>query len=218
MQEKCPVCMQSEVYLFHTEKGRDYWRCPVCRATCLDPSQYPSMREEYQRYCEHDNDPEDPGYRKFLGKLADPLLQKLTTGSKGLDYGCGPGPALAMMLQECGHSMSVYDPFFYPDKSVLQQEYDFVTCTEVVEHFHRPYSEFLFLDGLLRAGGWLAVMTSFLTLDERFGQWSYRRDPTHVVFYKQETFRVLANILGWRCEIPCKDVVLLQKAGQDWAG
>ncbi len=215
MQEKCLVCMQAEVYLFYTERDLDYWRCPVCWATFLDRSRHPDPQQEYQRYLEHDNDPNDPGYRKFLSKLADPLLQKLTPSSKGLDYGCGTGPALAMMLQECGYGMRIYDPFFYPDRSVLQREYDFVTCTEVVEHFHLPYSEFVFLDGLLRPGGWLAVMTSFLTMDERFGQWSYRRDPTHVVFYKQETFQVLADHLGWSCEIPCKDVVLLQKSGPD---
>nr|AGF93681.1 methyltransferase type 12 [uncultured organism] len=177
----------------------------------MDPSQHPTPEKEYERYCEHDNDPTDPGYRNFLSKLAIPLLEKLAPASKGLDYGCGPGPALANMLEEFGYRMSVFDPFFYQDTTVLQQNYDFVTCTEVVEHFHNPFSEFVYLDGLLRAGGWLAVMTSFLTQDARFANWRYRRDPTHVIFYAQETFHVLADKLGSYCEIPYKDVVLMQK-------
>ena len=215
MLEKCPVCELGEVYLFLRVKDLVYWRCPVCRATCLDPSQRPTPEKEYERYCQHDNDPADPGYRKFLSKLAHPLLEKLAPGSKGLDYGCGPGPALANMLEGCGHRMKIFDPFFYPDTSVLEQNYDFVTCTEVVEHFHRPFSEFVFLDGLLRPQGWLAVLTSFLTQDERFANWRYRRDPTHVIFYAEETFFVLVEKLDWYCEIPCKDVVLMQKIGQN---
>ena len=89
--------------------------------------------------------------------------------------------------------------------------YDFVTCTEVAEHFHRPADEFDRLERLLRPGGWLAVMTSFQTDDARFAGWHYRRDPTHVVFYRAETFRTIAARHGWDCEIPAKDVALMRK-------
>jgi hypothetical protein len=34
-----------------------------------------------------------------------------------------------------------------------------------------------------------------------------------VVFYREATFRHIARLLGWQCEIPCKDVVLMQKPG-----
>ncbi|MGL5532344.1 MAG: 2-polyprenyl-3-methyl-5-hydroxy-6-metoxy-1,4-benzoquinol methylase, partial [Plesiomonas shigelloides] len=74
-----------------------------------------------------------------------------------------------------------------------------------------PAQEFALLRSLVRPGGWLALMTCFQTDDSRFANWSYRRDPTHVVFYKAETFMTLAQMWGWQCEIPRKDVVLLQK-------
>ncbi|MEI4850515.1 class I SAM-dependent methyltransferase, partial [Klebsiella pneumoniae] len=85
----------------------------------------------------------------------------LGPGARGLDFGCGPGPALATMLREAGMDMALFDPFFYPQASVLERQYDFITCTEVVEHLHRPAEVFRQLDRLLAPGGWLGVMTCF---------------------------------------------------------
>lgn len=180
-------------------------------ATFLDPAQRPDAPTELARYRLHHNAPADPDYRRFLNQLAQPLLERLAPGMEGLDYGCGPGPALAAMLTEVGHRVRVYDPFFSPNTEVLQQTYDFITCTEVVEHFHRPALEFARFNALLKPGGWLGIMTCFQTDDSRFDHWQYRRDLTHVVFYRRETFRHLAAHYGWDCEIPIKDVVLLHK-------
>lgn len=207
----CPVCEAGAATPFASLEGRDYLRCAGCAATILEPGQMPSPGDELAQYLHHENDPCDPGYRQFLSRLADPLLMRLSPGSTGLDFGCGPGPALAAMLREAGHEMSLYDPFFRPDPAPLQGLYDFVTCTEVAEHFHNPAREFARLRALVRPGGWLALMTSFQTRDELFADWHYRKDPTHVVFYRAETFRTLAAVWGWTCEIPVKDVVLMQR-------
>ncbi len=177
----------------------------------LDPNQRPTAAEERAHYLLHENEVNDPGYRRFLSKLADPLLERLGPGLSGLDYGCGPGPALAAMLGEAGHEVALYDPFFRPCASALNATYDFITCTEVVEHFHDPAGEFARFERLLRPGGWLGVMTCFQTEDERFANWHYRMDPTHVVFYREATLRRIAAWQGWTCEIPVKDVVLMQK-------
>ncbi|ATE62750.1 methyltransferase type 12 [Thauera sinica] len=191
--------------------GFDYGRCDACEATFMLPAQHPSKEAERAEYVLHRNDPLDEGYRRFLDRLARPLLARLGRAGEGLDYGCGPGPLLAGMLGEAGHSVALYDPFFAPDEAVLRRSYDFVTCTEVVEHFHRPAAEFARLDALLRPGGWLGIMTCFQTDDARFARWHYRRDPTHVAFYREATFRVLARRRGWQCEFPAKDVVLMHK-------
>jgi SAM-dependent methyltransferase len=191
--------------------GQDYWRCAVCEVRFLDPCQWPQPQDEHAEYLRHENNPGDSGYRRFLSRLAAPLLDRLAPGLKGLDYGCGPGPALAAMLREAGHSMALFDPFFQPDQQPLTETYDFITCTEVAEHFHRPAQEFDRLDAMLRPGGWLGVMTCFQTDDARFANWHYRKDPTHVVFYRETTFRIIAAQRGWTCEIPVKDVVLMQK-------
>lgn len=207
----CPVCRAPSSRHFIQIDRRDYWRCARCEATFLDPSQRLAAAEECAHYRHHQNDPNDPRYRRFLAKLADPLLAKLPPGMTGLDYGCGPGPALAAMLQEVGHRMALYDPFFQPDPAPLDATYDFITCTETTEHFHHPADEFDRFDRMLRAGGWLGIMTCFQTDDARFADWHYRRDPTHVVFYREATFGLIASAYGWSCEIPVKDVVLMRK-------
>ena len=209
---RCPLCSRPTAEHFLTVDKQSYWRCGGCALRFLDPRQLPGREVERAHYLHHRNDPEDTGYRRFLRKFAEPLLQRLGPGLQGLDYGCGPGPALAMMLCEAGHDVALYDPFFRPDPAPLERIYDFITCTEVAEHFHDPAREFERLDRLLRPGGWLGVMTCFQDDDAAFAQWHYRRDPTHVVFYRAETFRKLAALRGWSCEIPVKDVVLMRKA------
>lgn len=193
--------------------GKDYWRCGACEATFLDPRHFLTPGAEHAQYRLHENHPDDPGYRRFLSKLADPLLARLKPGSRGLDYGCGPGPALAAMLIEAGHEMALYDPLFAPDRQVLEAQYDFVTCTETAEHFHDPWTEFETLAGLLNPGGWLAVMTCFQTNDSAFARWHYRLDPTHVVFYREATLSHIAARLGLEIEIPVKNVALMRKPG-----
>lgn len=207
----CPVCEQGSLSDFRVVKAQRYLRCDVCEATVMDASCRLSPEQEREIYQLHDNDPSHPGYRTFLSKLTEPLLERLPSGASGLDFGCGPGPALAQMLEAEGMAVSLYDPYFYPSAVALDQTYDFITCTEVVEHLYAPAGVFRELDRMLKPGGWLGVMTCFQTDDDRFDNWHYRRDPTHVVFYREFTFKLLANRFGWRLEIPRKDVALFRK-------
>jgi len=193
--------------------GKGYWRCDGCGARGMNPAHFPERSAERAHYDLHENDVDDPGYRRFLDRLAAPLCARLAPRSRGLDYGCGPGPALAAMLREAGHGMAVHDPVYAPDSGALAARYDFVTCTEVAEHFHAPAHEFDRMGALLRPGGILAVMTRFQTEDARFGGWHYRKDPTHVVFYRAGTFGVIAAGRGWHCEIVARDVAFLTVPG-----
>lgn len=206
----CPVCRARDTRAFLTVGGRDYWRCPRCEATFLSPAQRPTPDEEHANYLTHMNAVDDPRYRHFLSRLAEPLCARLAPGARVLDYGCGPGPALAAMLAEAGHDVSVFDPFFAPDPAPLNRRYDAITCTETAEHFHDPAGEFDRLGALLRPGGWLAVMTCFQTDDARFATWHYRADPTHVVFYRAATLAHVAAAHGWHFESPAKDIALMR--------
>ncbi len=213
--QHCTVCCTGQLQSFITVGEREYWRCLQCQATLMGSAAWLSPEQERAIYELHDNQPDDPGYRAFLGKLIEPLLAKLPArGAQGLDFGCGPGPALAQMLAQRGITMALYDPAFYPDAQVLEHQYDVITCTEVVEHLHAPWHTFLELDRYLKPGGWLAVMTCFQTDDRRFDHWHYRRDPTHVVFYKEETLALIAKQHHWSLEIPRKDVAIFIKAGE----
>ena len=208
----CPVCRTSAPMPCQSVGALRYGTCPVCEARFLDPAQRLGRAAEYAHYLHHENDPDDPRYRRFLGKLSDPLLALLAPGSRGLDYGCGPGPALAAVLAEAGHRVALFDPFFYPDPAPLSARYDFVTCTEVAEHFHDPAAEFDRMAALLKPGGWLAIMTCFATDDAKFANWHYRKDPTHVVFYREKTLQHIAASRGMSFCSPVKDVALMRRA------
>lgn len=207
----CPVCQTHATRHLQIIDGKQYWRCTDCHATWLDRAHHPSPEDEHAHYLNHENVVDDPGYRRFLARLADPLLQILPPHANGLDYGCGPGPALAAMLTEAGHQVALWDPFFRPSKDPLTATYDFVTCTEVLEHVSDPAATFALFDRLLQPGGWLGLMTCFQTDDDAFANWHYRKDPTHIVFYRAETIDHIADRLGWTCQVPRKDVALLQK-------
>ena len=209
----CPVCRAAALRPFSVVEGKAYRRCDNCEATLLDPAHRLGPAAEHASYCRHQNDPADPRYRRFLARLAEPLLHRLPAAATVLDYGCGPGPALAAILREAGHRVSLYDPFFAADRAALDGPYDAITCSEVAEHFYQPAVEFDRLHALLRPGGYLGLMTCFQTDDARFATWHYRRDPTHVVFYRESTLRRIALDRGWTIEIPVKDVAIMRKAG-----
>lgn len=207
----CTVCEQGALVGFRVVGGKRYLRCQLCEATLMARENWLSPEEERSVYDLHNNDPGDSGYRAFLKKLAVPMIARIPSGAVGLDFGCGPGPALAEIFRESAMEVALYDPFFYRDPSVLDQQYDFITCTEVVEHLHHPAKVFAQLDGLLKPGGWLGIMTCFQTCDERFDNWHYRRDPTHVVFYREASLRLIAERMGWVMSVPCKDVAIFYK-------
>lgn len=210
-QQNCPLCLGLSTSVFCSVQVRHYWRCEDCGLRFLQADLRPVLSEELAHYHLHNNDPQDAGYRRFLARLAEPLLQRLPAASHGLDYGCGPGPALAQMLREAGHSVALFDPLFANDAKVLQQQYAFITCTETVEHFHHPAVEFERLTDMLVPGGWLALMTSLQDDDARFADWHYRRDPTHVCFYRLQTMHWLAQHYRLHIELPAANVVLLQR-------
>ena len=207
----CIVCKSKSISSFTTKDKKIYWQCSCCSVKFLDQAFFIDKDTEKGRYLEHQNEIGDPAYLKFLSKLSKPLKTKLKSDDRGLDFGCGHGPALAVMFKEDGYSIDLYDPFFYPNKEVFSNKYNFITCTETAEHFFNPNREFKTLDSILAPGGWLGIMTTFLTEDKSFESWHYRRDPTHVVFYAEQTFEVIAEQNNWQLEIPAKDIALFCK-------
>ncbi|BFM11345.1 class I SAM-dependent methyltransferase [Simiduia litorea] len=170
-----------------------------------------SFRAEKKEYDYHENLAGDVGYLNFLRRLADPLVQRLSAASVGLDIGCGPGPVLQTWLQAQGFKVAIFDKFYARDGAVLQHQYDFVCATEVVEHFRQPGLSLLAMWQLLKPGGYLALMTKRVIDLEAFSRWHYKNDPTHISFFSDESFSWLAAKLNARLEFVGKDVVFLKK-------
>ncbi|MEX0654826.1 MAG: class I SAM-dependent methyltransferase [Phycisphaeraceae bacterium] len=216
----CPLC-QADQPAWHYDASdapsrphARYTCCAVCGLVSMHPADRPSRTAEHAHYALHENCPDDPGYRRFLAKLADPLVPKLPAHAHGLDYGSGPGPTLSLMLEAQGLPMTLYDPAFAPDPDALRRRYEFITCTETAEHFHNPAAEFARLDALLRPAGWLAVMTEMLQPGQPFADWWYRRDSTHVCFYQPRTMHWLATRFRWQAEHPHPNVTLFHKPAE----
>lgn len=204
----CPLC-GAAARPFHDDRERrwHYEECGTCALVFRDG--LPASEAQRARYLQHENKP-DEGYRRFLEPAAEAVARLVAPGAEGLDYGCGPGPVLALMLGERGYKVALHDPHFAPSPRTLERRYAFVTCTEAAEHFERPAGDFARLASLLEPGAPLVLMTRLRTEREPFEGWWYRLDPTHVVFYREETLGWLARRFGWRLERPGPHLAVFQ--------
>ena len=218
-RQKCPLCLSVNTGLLYARRDsvgtRDFYRCEVCDLVFVPREFHVSPRAQLGRYRSHNNDPADPDYRAFLSRLLDELRPHIVPGAHALDFGSGPGPALAAMMDEEGLRVQTYDPFFHPDASALERRYAFVTCTETAEHFAAPRDDFDMLDSVLDASGWLGVMTGMLDGWEEFADWYYHRDPTHISFYSRRSMSWIAERYSWTAHFPRQNVVLFRKGDQN---
>jgi hypothetical protein len=208
----CPLCLGTSSTPFLTDKTRDYLTCPTCQLIHVPVHQYLTDGAEKAQYDLHKNNPDDAGYRQFLSRVSQPLLERLADSSHGLDFGCGPGPTLSVMMELAGHRVSLYDLFYHPDTHALKVSYDFITATEVVEHLAKPGTELDRLWSLLKPAGWLAIMTKRATDFEGFKNWHYKADPTHISFFRDATFDWLGAKWQSSPEFLASDVVFFQKS------
>ena len=207
----CTVCKSKNLQICLEINELVYWKCNFCEAKLLDQKNYISFNEEKKHYLKHNNIINDQGYRDFLSRLTKPLKDKISLNDLGLDYGCGYAPALADILKKDGFSVDLYDPFFFPNNEIFLNKFNFIICSEVIEHFFHPYEEFLKIDSIMQSNAWFGIMTTFMTEDYLFKDWYYRRDPTHVVFYNKKTFNVIADQHNWKVLFPFKNIALFNK-------
>ena len=207
----CSVCKSCDLKLFSIYDKLIYWECKTCGAKILDSKCYINYNDEKKHYLKHNNLITDTNHKNFLLKLIKPVKDKISTSDIGLDYGCGYAPIVAYILKSYGFKVELYDPLFFPNKEIFLKKYKFITCSEVVEHFFNPYDEFDKINNLLDNNSWFGVMTTFLPKDDLFENWYYRRDPTHVVFYKKETFQYIAFQRKWQVFFPSENIVLFYK-------
>lgn len=207
----CPLCHHPDSFEFHRDKKRSYRRCERCALVFVPKHEHLTPEAEKAIYDTHQNNVEDEGYLRFLSRTTDPLIKRLRKQSEGLDFGCGPGPVLNHLMAHAGHKVALYDVFYYPNKEVLTKQYDFVTCTEAIEHFCEPHNEWQLLVSLVKPGGYLAIMTKLVIDQERFKHWHYKNDLTHISFFSRETFVFLARAFNLEVEFVGNDVILFKR-------
>ena len=118
------------------------------------------------------------------------------------------------MFEEAGHPMVIYDPFYAPTTECLNTQYDFVTASEVVEHFRDPHQDLKLLWSLVKPGGLLGIMTKLALDRQAFDRWHYKDDPTHISFFSVATLRWLASSWNASLELVGADVALWTKGGE----
>lgn len=207
----CPLCHTFGGIDYYEDANRKYRQCSSCALVYVPLDYYLSREAEKAVYDLHQNAPDDPEYRRFLSRLFIPMLDRIRTKSRGLDFGSGPGPTLSVMFEEAGHEMAIYDSFYARDESVWDVKYDFITATEVMEHLHHPRKALNRLWGCVRPGGLLGVMTKLVLNREAFAEWHYKYDPTHVSFFSRKTFEWLGEFWRSKPEFVDNDVILLRK-------
>ncbi|MFN7825525.1 MAG: methyltransferase domain-containing protein [Pseudobdellovibrionaceae bacterium] len=193
MSVRCLICNHQNLEsISHQQRPGLFWHCLICDFAFLDPMERALPEAEKARYETHQNLSSDQGYRDFLKPIWGSLQELGQTDLKILDYGSGPTQALAEILRELGHRVDCYDPFFAP--TLMGKDYDLIVSTEAIEHFYDPRKEVLKMEGLLAPNariGEIWVMTQIFH-KEKFADWWYVRDFTHVCFFSREALSRLS--------------------------
>lgn len=161
-------------------------------------SNFLTVNEEKGRYDLHKNDANERGYRAFVSPVVDRIKKEQFSNEKGLDFGSGKDSAVVAQLQEVGYDIKSYDPYYFDDPELLKRRYDYISCTEVIEHFYNPKKEFQRLKDMLQKGGALYIMTEIYSEDIDFENWYYKEDPTHVIFYTKKSFEWIKEHYGFK--------------------
>lgn len=215
-EQACPLCKTMGASLYHQDNNkrshRSYYQCSACHLVYVPASHYLTEAQEKAEYDLHENKVGDEGYKRFLGRFWQPLRSMLPPSGKILEFGCGPGPVLASMMQEEGYDVALYDHFYHNEPAVLTPRYyNAVTATEVIEHVHNPFDVIPRLLSYLKPNGVLGLMTKQVMGVEEFKVWHYKNDLTHVCFYSQQTFNWLADKYDLDVTFFGADVILLNK-------
>lgn len=206
----CPLCASGATEPFHRDRKREFFQCLECDLVFVPPEFHLSSEAEKARYEFHSQSLEDSGYRDFLNRLFLPLVTKLSPGTTGLDFGGGQTPTLSVLFAESGFPCADYDLHFANDPAVLEKQYDFLTCSETMEHFVRPREEFESILRLVKPGSWIGIMTQLRDEAPPFEKWFYKDDATHVCFFSRKTFQWLEKTYGLHAEFHSGGVVLFQ--------
>jgi hypothetical protein len=192
--KKCKICSNpTECW---DVKNKLYRYCKNCEFIFLDKKYIVSEDKEKERYLKHNNSFENEGYVKRFEEFIKKIFDNKKDIKTALDFGSGPNPVLKQILEMKGIKTDYYDLYFQPVKVFNKKKYDLITCTEVFEHLKDPIKSLETLKKHINNEGIIVIMTLFHPNLERFKHWWYNNDETHICFYTEKTFNVMALQIG----------------------
>lgn len=188
---KCIICGCS------VKEDKNYYFCDCCGVVYKSKDLILNNSEEKKRYEYHNNSIDDIKYVNYFKKFIDNSVIPYINGKEGLDYGCGKNCVLEQILER-DYQLEVdsYDKYFLNDVK-LQSRYDFIVCTEVIEHIDNPLDFLNILDNFLTPGKTISIMTQLLDNVNDFFSWWYIRDETHICFFSVKTFKFIARKMNY---------------------
>ncbi|WP_428024598.1 class I SAM-dependent methyltransferase [Arcobacter sp.] len=194
----CPLCSSfSKLFYKNT-----HYKCECCTGVFKAKEFHLIGEDEKNIYEKHKNNSSDIRYQNFLSPITNSVLNDKPKSSIGLDFGCGKDSAIIKVLSDNGYKIYGYDLFYLDDKSLLEKKYDYITSSEVIEHFQEPNKEFTLFKSLLKDNGSLYLMTDIYDESIDFDKWYYKNDPTHIFMYQRKTFEWIKEEFGFsRVEI-----------------
>ena len=197
----CNICGEKVVNGINVSNRRWeklYHHCENCDFIFIDEKYILSSSEELDRYKTHNNNVGDPVYEAYFEKFISYAFDGVENVEKILDYGSGPEPVLANVLQKKGYMVDIYDKYFADENIYQNKKYDLIVSTEVFEHIWDPMPVLEDLAKTIDKEGYLVLMTNFHTSRKNeFSNWWYIQDPTHISFYSPKTFAYIAERLGF---------------------
>ena len=193
---KCKICGSDTISYVHPKFNITFHECLNCEFIFKDEKNYISAKEELKKYDEHQNSLDDRGYVNYLTDFVESAVIPFIKHGIALDFGSGPTPVLAHILKnEYNFEVDLYDLFYEPNKVFENKSYDLITSTEVIEHLRNPLEAFELFYNHLEPNGILSVMTLFHPKNrEKFFDWHYIRDKTHISFFTPKTLQIISNI------------------------
>jgi SAM-dependent methyltransferase len=191
----CKLCLIDGCAPVPAPKGRTFLHCSSCGLVFVPESEWLSPAAERARYDKHDNTPGNLGYVDFLSEVVTAMRGLRQPPARVLDFGCGERAVLCTLLADGGYTATGYDPA-YADRGALDGTFDLVVMCEVIEHLRDLRAELARIARHLAPGGQVLVRTRLYPAPGCMADWWYARDVTHINFFSEPTFTVVAKLLG----------------------
>jgi len=136
------------------------WQCNNCQ--CIHAMEGVDLTHYYSEYGLHEqNDPDAVTHFFFGRKLKWLERAGMNKDQHILDYGCGGGHFLRYLQRKGYQHAQGFDPFTenYANKKILEQPFDFVMSSDVIEHDIDVVAHLETLTGLTKDDGFVYIET-----------------------------------------------------------